>query len=954
MPLDLVTGPANAAKAGVILGEFRKAAESGAAPVLVVPTKADRDAYEQEILVDGSLIGGRVMAWEGLSDLLARRTGIDRRLIGPLRRRTLLRAATAGCLAGLGPLARSAATPGFTGALEAVIRELGRAGVDAAALELADRPAPSGRKQDLIRLMEAYEAALEHDGVVDREHQGIEILKVLEADPGLWDGRPVLVYGFTDLTVAQQRVLVALAQTSVVTVSLPADGRDRVGVAASVVAALRDRAANITIRELPPEAGLEGPQLLEQALFSDAGNGVAAGAARSVELLEASGTVAAAEMVAAEVARLHVGGTPIDSLVVVRPAAVEDAPLRAALREAGFEVSSRRATTLGATALGRALIGLIRCELAVTGASTADAVAWIGRVAGRDGRARIERLDAASRRRGDDDPAGLVAEWERESGGPAPLSGLFTNSMNRNAFAEALREAARGILDRSLRSRGAMLDEAEGIDAAALRSVLIGAADIAELGGEGDRSVMIEELSALPVEVSDGSPAAGAVLISDPVSIRGRNFDAVIVCGLEDGVFPARFNPGPFLGEVAPEAVAGGGSTLTASERHAALERERFTNCVARARRSLTLTRRQRDDAGEELARSPFVDEAMRLLGRSPAAPDAVRAAGSVGGSRSAGLRDGRRAQALAEPRREPLASPLRLGERARSVIGQDLDAVISPSRLESYARCPCDWLAGAVLGPREIEPESDPVDLGNTVHDALEQAINAVLIAGFERVDSDSIGLAREAARKALDARAKRRGDSVSASVIDRRARTMVDGWLEAELERDLPWHLVAAEMKFGRDGEIPPLDLGEGLKVAGRVDLVERVGTDAGERVVIRDFKTGSSSGAVGEAAERWAAGPTLQAPLYLMAAASHCAIPAGGAVYEALRTGGRLGALAESIDVEGGFSDRVSDGELQKLLDDAIVIAKELVSRIRSGDVAPEADCSCRHPWLCRRTS
>src|SRR5687767_3028797 len=47
MPLTLVTGPANAEKAGAVLGAYRAALERE--PLLVVPTAADADHYRREL-----------------------------------------------------------------------------------------------------------------------------------------------------------------------------------------------------------------------------------------------------------------------------------------------------------------------------------------------------------------------------------------------------------------------------------------------------------------------------------------------------------------------------------------------------------------------------------------------------------------------------------------------------------------------------------------------------------------------------------------------------------------------------------------------------------------------------------------------------------------------------------------------------------------------------------------
>ena len=77
MPLTLVTGPANAEKAGFVLGAYRAALEDE--PILVVPTFADVDHYRRELAGAGAVFGVRVVAFSGLMREIARRAGIGGR-----------------------------------------------------------------------------------------------------------------------------------------------------------------------------------------------------------------------------------------------------------------------------------------------------------------------------------------------------------------------------------------------------------------------------------------------------------------------------------------------------------------------------------------------------------------------------------------------------------------------------------------------------------------------------------------------------------------------------------------------------------------------------------------------------------------------------------------------------------------------------------------------------------
>ena len=68
VPLTLVLGPANSAKAGEVLGGFAAAANRGA--ILVVPTAADADHFSRELAHGGAVLGS-VLTFNGLASEIA-------------------------------------------------------------------------------------------------------------------------------------------------------------------------------------------------------------------------------------------------------------------------------------------------------------------------------------------------------------------------------------------------------------------------------------------------------------------------------------------------------------------------------------------------------------------------------------------------------------------------------------------------------------------------------------------------------------------------------------------------------------------------------------------------------------------------------------------------------------------------------------------------------------------
>ena len=168
MPLTLVLGPANSAKAGEVLGAFADASRRGA--VLVVPTMQDAEHYARELAGEGTVLG-RVLTFSGLAREIARRSEYDGVRLSALQREWAIRRAVAASPLKL--LGESAGAPGFVEALGNLIAELVRSligpqrfarGLDAWALEDERRRLYA---DDLATLYLAYGRELERLGRVD-------------------------------------------------------------------------------------------------------------------------------------------------------------------------------------------------------------------------------------------------------------------------------------------------------------------------------------------------------------------------------------------------------------------------------------------------------------------------------------------------------------------------------------------------------------------------------------------------------------------------------------------------------------------------------------------------------------------------------------------------------------------------------------------------------------------
>src|SRR5215467_5897319 len=108
MPLKLVTGPANAAKAGEVLGGLRARVDEE--PLLVVPAFEDVEHHQRELAARGAVFGVHVVRFKRLFGQIAGRAGVRGRAATRLQRELIV--AEAVRAAKLDALAESAERPG--------------------------------------------------------------------------------------------------------------------------------------------------------------------------------------------------------------------------------------------------------------------------------------------------------------------------------------------------------------------------------------------------------------------------------------------------------------------------------------------------------------------------------------------------------------------------------------------------------------------------------------------------------------------------------------------------------------------------------------------------------------------------------------------------------------------------------------------------------------------------
>ncbi len=965
MPLTLVLGPANSAKAGEVLGAFAAAA-AGRGAILVVPTAADQAHYGREIATDGAVLGS-VLTFSGLMFEIAARAGYNGRRLTRLQRERVLERALNRTR--FDALDTAASTGGFPRAAGELIAELERTLVApqrfAAAMESWAREDRRRAKyaRDVAAIYQEYAAALEQLGYVDAELYAWNALDALRAAPGRWGPEPVFFYGFDDLHPLERDAIETLARVvgTQVTVSLTYEaGREALSARAEVLEELRPLAQDVV--QLPALGEHYEPKSrqalhrLERGLFEP-------GAAERIEpgdalaLLEAGGELAEAELVASEVLELLRAGIPGEEIAVLfRSPERSGALIERVFRRYGIATALDRRTALKATALGKALVALARCALLEPGRASAGDLLEYVRVPGLlESPELADRLEAEARRQGLR-TAGEVRAWARSRHG-LELAEIDLLRRAEDQGAELSRQA-RKLLAAPHRGRARVLDEAEELDARAAGAIERALAELGEIAEAPRGEELIELLETLDFPPGPNA-APGAVLVADPLSIRARRFRVVLVCGLQENEFPLTAAPEPFLpDELRRELAATAGLRLRPREDALARERYLFYTSVSRATERVVLSYRSSDEEGNLALPSPFIADVAELLvedwperRRRRMLADVVWPAALAPTERELA-----RSQAAARaPASGDVPSPIgSLGPAALAHVRHS--QILSAGALESYADCPVKWLVERELQPEALEPDPDALARGSYMHKVLEQVLRQlggpVTADNLER----ALELLDEVLAEHAHGIAAGRGEAVRAGWA-RAVAADLRRYLAYEARDGSTWPIRGLELRFGFEDEpeaLPALELGGEVRLRG---IIDRVDADAEGHAVVRDYKSGSARPQ--HQGARWEADRQLQVALYMIAVRELLGLEPVGGFYQPLG-GGDLRARGVFLR-DGAPGDRLvaNDGrepeELQGLLDDARARAVALAARLRAGSLEPcPSTCSrdgCSYPGICR---
>jgi ATP-dependent helicase/nuclease subunit B len=956
MALSLVVGPAHAGKIALLLERYLDAVECGADddPWLVVPNRTDVERVERDLLRRrGALLAGRIGTFDDLFEHLVRDDPELRPLAADTQRALTIRTAIAS--AELDGFSSSSGSDGFA---ESLLTALGE--VESALV------APSSLDGDLGALARAYREELDRLGLWDREGLRRRAVERLRSDFGAWSGEPVFAYGFEDLTGAEWALVEGLSARSEVTVSIPYEqGR---AAFASLERTVDDLAGLATgeVEELGPGSGRDGvgvpPALvhLERELFADV-PGLGPSLDGAIGFLEGAGARGTAELVAAEVLELLRAGVAAERIGVVCDSADRwRATLDTVFVPLGIPFAIEHPARLGETAFGRALLGLLR--FAWLNGRRGDLFRYLRSPFSGLERRSVDFVEGRLRGRAIAEPERVVEESERLRGAPLPaLDRLRGDGAATSTVLDLVRGMARNAwgLEAPPTTSDSRAD-ARAYQAAARTLEELGA--YARLGGaaleQGAIVAALERTTVRPVAAGE----AGYVAVLDYRRARTRDFEAVVLLGLEEGSLPRRDRPSPFLDDEVRRELGG------RLERVDSVARDRylFYTACTRARKRLVLAREAATDDGVPREPSPFWGDVRALfdegevaratqrrplssltwtLEAAPSERERLRAVARVA------VDDSESATALAAANgwSRRLERALKAFERptgleSPGVLGWlGARTTFAATELERFADCSSAWLVERVVDPKRIDAEPDPILRGQVVHTAL-RSFYATLPKelGAERVTPENLDAALDHVRRCLDAALE---SGVKLDLTDLQGAELrqtlladLEGFVRDEAASGVVFEPRRLEVAFGSERAAPELQrglaLGDGLTLSGKIDRIDVDPFSA--RGIVQDYKSGVGAHSARDIDREL----RLQIPLYVLVLRDLVGVEPLGGVYRALAgrrvTRGMLRASARD-DLRGfAKDDYLEDDAFWAQVETARDRAGEYAERIRAGDV------------------
>lgn len=896
---------------------------------------------------------------------------------------------------------RVALTPNLPDKLSVLLADLQRAGVTPeevrAHAEAASTGALKAKEADIALIWQTYLSVI--DGrFADETHQMQEVVRRLKPS-GVLDGAALFVYGFDVIPQPMCGLLAEAAEICpAVTVTMTMDARDaedgRIFLtqrrsATELMERLQERGIPVEWRYLPPKDDGRAPALrhLEKYLFTR--KAVAFdGDSSAVMAHAAANPYAEAAYIAATLRAWYDAGTPWSRMAVaMAESAAMPGILAVTLAGAGIPHYVARKDGAARHGLCRMLLGALRC--ATGNYATADVLhmAKSGFAPVSAGEAHLLENYAIANgvtrtkwlkpfTRGED------AEAMEELRGRliAPVETLRERLREAKTATQSVEAVFRlledvGAYEKLLAREEKLLERGMAAEAASNRQVW---RIIMELLDQlhallGDRRAAMKDIARFVesgltgAAISSLPPQPDAVMLGEAGHLMTGRIDALILCGMQDGVLGSAMQS--LITEAERRALSDAmhrAIGLTQQET-AALRQSDFYRTMALSHQKLLITFSQGGQDGTALRPSGLIDDLRGLF------PQMVITGGvTADGGEDAPLSpqmalDGLaiRLRAMADGTLENLddawtnalrwlwqspdwhektrtvitsltAAPgqgrLQM-EQTRRIFTQDK---VSISRLEKFAACPYQHYVDYGLKPvRREEFTFEASDAGDFYHAALQGYATAALQhPGWPDLPEEEVDRLMDGVLAPLteawadgplgDTPAQR----LQGGKYVRAARRAA--WLFTRHAQKSRFQTIGEEVVFGEEGGLPPvvLTLKDGRRIAlrGKIDRIDRWKGDKGVYLRVIDYK---SSKRDIDPTRLWY-GLQLQLMLYLQAATQGLEGEAAGAFYftvkdpmvdaedvkeaaekaiaKQLRLEGVVLAdveVVDAMDTEGGFS-------------------------------------------------
>ncbi len=856
MPLTIIKGPPNSGRTELVREKYES--RIGDDPVLVVPSTDDIFGWERRLTRGrGAFLGGRVVHFKDLIDLIlgdassSRNYGEESRIASPLRRRSL---ATGAIQTGWPAIAnRLEDQPGLIDAALQVIDEFRANLIGPEAFDDPEIANLAGPAADVYRL---YLEALHEADLTDLpERAALATTRSLSG----WEGRPLFIAGFDDLTEQQLELVRRLAEVTTVTIAITHEqGNLAMAITESLLGRLEQIGGTVERDTQRPSEDADHAALLVELerSFLDPAKAGTLEPGSALTLVEASGRRGEAEAIGAEIARLIDGGTdPGDIAIAIDSPATNGAALVEVLTEYKVPVMLEAETTAPETAVGQSAVNFL---LATGSRGPADRLfAWLRGPLGLDP-ATVDGIELAAVRDGVESAGAIVsdlpAHWQDALPGLAEI--------REGNLSEAVKSVVTHGAKMLVTGRpGSLPTPSIAIETQMASAINRACDELADL--HGDRltaSILIDALNSGSIKTW-AVPTAHTVRIGSPYSMRAKRAEYLFMASLQ-------------------EKDLGGaqGSPLISREARAVLEMPEladqeqqetylFYSCLAVPTKGLWLSHRVADVHGKAEFPSAMIGEVKRLFKNDGAGIGLIRRSSSdivfpvaeapsehewaLSVAASGNLADplaseGAKQMNLEVVRaREVEAATADLGNidspAAAALIAEQ--SMFSATALEAFIDCPYRWFFERAISPLRFGPEPEALAKGNLVHEVLAALYGS---RPGSIPSSDDIDEWIEEMSGLVDSLAgdcDLGDDSARHRIQRRQVAVELERFLRREAIREsTEFRPIDLERKFGFEGEesMPPLEF-DGWSLRGMIDRVD--GDEAG-RGIIFDYKSGSSS--------------------------------------------------------------------------------------------------------------